>query len=125
MEASLSDIFAGSLSLASFRGNGLVDGIFPVLAFAVPVTDCFFAIFRRIMGGRSPFSPDMEHFHHRLMAKGFTHGRAVLALWTISLCCSLLAIASSFGKADQLFAVFVCFGFGVFILLKVPRLFPF
>ena len=116
----------GTLSLlASFRGNGLVDGIFPVLAFAVPVTDCFFAIFRRIMGGRSPFSPDMEHFHHRLMAKGFTHGRAVLALWTISLCCSLLAIASSFGKADQLFAVFVCFGFGVFILLRYLGYFRF
>jgi UDP-GlcNAc:undecaprenyl-phosphate GlcNAc-1-phosphate transferase len=116
----------GCLSLlVSFRANGIVDGIFPVLAFAVPVTDCLFAIFRRIMGGRSPFSPDMEHFHHRLMAKGLSHGRAVLALWTISLCCSLLAIASAFGKADQLFAVFVFFGLGVFILLRYLGYFRF
>ena len=48
---------AGCLTLlASFREGGVLDGIFPVLAFAVPITDCFFAIFRRMMRGRSPFS---------------------------------------------------------------------
>ena len=67
---------AGCLTLlSSFREGGVLDGIFPVLAFAVPILDCIFAIFRRMMRGRSPFSPDMEHFHHRLMAKGLSHGK--------------------------------------------------
>jgi hypothetical protein len=117
---------AGCLTLlASFRDIGLLDGIFPVLAFAVPILDCFFAIFRRTMRGRSPFSPDMEHFHHRLMAKGLSHGKAVLAMWTISFCCSLVAIAAAFGKGDQLFAVFVFFGLGGFILLRYLGYFRF
>jgi UDP-GlcNAc:undecaprenyl-phosphate GlcNAc-1-phosphate transferase len=117
---------AGCLTLlASFRDGGVLDGIFPVLAFAVPILDCVFAIFRRTMRGRSPFSPDMEHFHHRLMAKGLSHGKAVLAMWAMAFSCSLVAIAAAFGKGDQLFAVFVFFGLGGFILLRYLGYFRF
>ena len=117
---------AGCLSLlASFREGNIVNGIFPVLAFAVPILDCVFSIFRRTMRGRSPFSPDMEHFHHRLMAKGLSHGKAVLAMWAMAFSCSLVAIASAFGKGDQLFAVFVFFGLGGFILLRYLGYFRF
>ena len=117
---------AGCLTLlASFREGGLIDGIFPVLAFAVPILDCIFAIFRRTMRGRSPFSPDMEHFHHRLMAKGISHGKAVLAMWAMAFSCSLVSIAAAFGKGDQLFAVFVFFGLGGFILLRYLGYFRF
>ena len=117
---------AGCLTLlASFRDGGVLDGIFPVLAFAVPIVDCLFAIFRRTMRGRSPFSPDMEHFHHRLMAKGLSHGKAVLAMWAMAFSSSLVAIAAAFGKGDQLFAVFVFFGLGGFILLRYLGYFRF
>jgi len=77
------------------------------------------------MRGRSPFSPDMEHFHHRLMAKGLSHGKAVLAMWAMAGSCSLVAIAAAFGKGDQLFAVFVFFGMGGFILLRYLGYFRF
>ena len=117
---------AGCLTLlASFREGAVLDGIFPVLAFALPILDCVFAIFRRTMRGRSPFSPDMEHFHHRLMAKGLSHGKAVLAMWAMAFSCSLVAIAAAFGKGDQLFAVFVFFGLGGFILLRYLGYFRF
>jgi UDP-GlcNAc:undecaprenyl-phosphate GlcNAc-1-phosphate transferase len=117
---------AGCLTLlASFREGGMLDGIFPVLAFALPILDCVFAIFRRTMRGLSPFSPDMEHFHHRLMAKGLSHGKAVLAMWAMAGSCSLVAIAAAFGKGDQLFAVFVFFGMGGFILLRYLGYFRF
>ena len=111
--------------LASFREGGVLDGIFPVLAFALPILDSVFAIFRRTMRGRSPFSPDMEHFHHRLMAKGLSHGKAVLAMWAMAGSCSLVAIAAAFGKGDQLFAVFVFFGLGGLILLRYLGYFRF
>jgi UDP-GlcNAc:undecaprenyl-phosphate GlcNAc-1-phosphate transferase len=117
---------AGCLTiLASLRDGGKLDGIFPVLSFAVPILDCIFAIFRRTVRGRSPFSPDMEHFHHRLMTKGLSHGKAVLAMWAMAFSCSLVAIAAAFGKGDQLFAVFVFFGLGGFILLRYLGYFRF
>ena len=47
---------AGCLTLlASFREGGVLDGIFPVLAFAIPILDCVFAIFRRTMRGEVTF----------------------------------------------------------------------
>ena len=117
---------AGCLTLlASFREGGVMDGIFPFLAFALPILDSVFAIFRRILRGRSPFSPDMEHFHHRLMAKGLSHGKAVLAMWAAAFSCSLVAIAAAFGKGDQLFAIFVFFGLAGFVLLRYLGYFRF
>jgi len=105
--------------------EGTINGIFPFLAFALPITDCIFAIVRRILRGRSPFSPDMEHFHHRLMAKGLSHGKAVLAMWTAAFTCSFVAVAAALGKGDQLTALFVFFGFGGFILLRYLGYFRF
>ena len=117
---------AGCLTLlASFRESGMLDGIFPILAFAIPILDCLFAIFRRTMRGRSPFSPDMEHIHHRLMSRGLSHGKAVLAMWAMAFCCSLVAVAAAFGKGDQLVAIFVFFGLGGFIILRYLGYFRF
>ena len=105
--------------------EGTINGIFPFLAFALPITDCIFAIVRRILRGRSPFSPDMEHFHHRLMDKGLSHGKAVLAMWAAAFTCSFVAVAAALGKGDQLTALFVFFGFGGFILLRYLGYFRF
>ena len=80
--------------------------------------DCTFAIIRRMLRGRSPFSPDMDHFHHRLMAKGLSHGKAVLAMWAAAFTCSGVAVAAGLGKGDQLTALLVFFGLGGFILLR-------
>ena len=68
----------------------------------------------------------MEHFHASLsMAKGLSHGKAVLAIWAMAGSCSLVAIAAAFGKGDQLVAVFVFFGMGGFILLRYLGYFRF
>lgn len=117
---------AGCLCLlGSVSGEKTINGIFPFLAFALPVMDCLFAIFRRMLRGRSPFSPDMEHFHHRLMAKGLSHGKAVLAMWAAAVSCSFVAVAAALGKGDQLTALFVFFGLGGFILLRYLGYFRF
>ena len=117
---------AGCLCLmGSLSAEGTINGVFPFLAFALPVTDCMFAIIRRMLRGRSPFSPDMEHFHHRLMAKGLSHGKAVLAMWAAAFICSGVAVAAGLGNADQLTALLVFFGLGGFILLRYLGYFRF
>jgi UDP-GlcNAc:undecaprenyl-phosphate/decaprenyl-phosphate GlcNAc-1-phosphate transferase len=104
--------------MGSFRATGAIDGLFPILAFLVPVADCLFAIVRRTLRGRSPFSPDMEHFHHRLMERGLSHGKAVLALWAAAACSAAVAVGAAFGRGDQLTALFVAFGLVGFVLLR-------
>ena len=117
---------AGCFSLmVSFRGDGIIDGLFPVLAFFIPVADCVFAIVRRTLRGRSPFLADMEHFHHRLMARGLSHGKAVLVLWSAALCCAFVSVGSAFGRGDQLTALLVTFGLAGFVLLRYLGYFRF
>ena len=42
------------------------------------------AIIRRVKAGRSPFSADREHLHHRIMRMGVSQQRTtvILYLWT-------------------------------------------
>jgi UDP-GlcNAc:undecaprenyl-phosphate/decaprenyl-phosphate GlcNAc-1-phosphate transferase len=47
----------------------------------VPALDMALAIVRRTRAGRSPFSPDKMHLHHRLLQIGHSHRRAVLLIY--------------------------------------------
>lgn len=60
----------------------------PVLApflILFPVLDCLVLIVRRLHMGRSPFSADRGHLHHRMLDAGFTHGQLVCTLLAMSL----------------------------------------
>ena len=39
------------------------------------------AVIRRTRAGRSPFAPDKQHLHHRLLEIGHSQRRAVLIMW--------------------------------------------
>lgn len=47
-----------------------------VWILAVPISDSLSLMVRRVMRGRSPFSPDREHLHHLLGEAGLSAGRA-------------------------------------------------
>jgi UDP-GlcNAc:undecaprenyl-phosphate/decaprenyl-phosphate GlcNAc-1-phosphate transferase len=59
----------------------------PLLVLAVPILDTSFVVLKRLKYGRSPFSPDQNHFYHRFMRIGFTQRRtaAYLHLWALLL----------------------------------------
>ncbi|WP_352426143.1 glycosyltransferase family 4 protein [Aminomonas paucivorans] len=51
-----------------------------VLVGGVPVLDTCVAMGRRILLGRSPFSPDRGHAHHRLLDRGVSKGTTLALL---------------------------------------------
>lgn len=53
----------------------------PVTLLVVPIADLVLAVIRRTRAGRSPFSPDKQHLHHRLLEIGHSQRRAVLIMW--------------------------------------------
>jgi UDP-GlcNAc:undecaprenyl-phosphate GlcNAc-1-phosphate transferase len=55
--------------------------ILPISILIVPFADLVLAVIRRTRAGRSPFAPDKEHLHHRLLEIGHSHRRAVLLMW--------------------------------------------
>jgi UDP-GlcNAc:undecaprenyl-phosphate GlcNAc-1-phosphate transferase len=64
-----------------------------LLIFALPLADAATAFLRRAAKGKNPFSPDREHFHHKLVDRGFSHKEASLILSLISLALCSIAVA--------------------------------
>jgi UDP-GlcNAc:undecaprenyl-phosphate/decaprenyl-phosphate GlcNAc-1-phosphate transferase len=59
----------------------------PAIAIAIlilPLYDTGSALARRLWHGRSPFSPDKNHIHHRLLRLGWSHTRATLMLLAVN-----------------------------------------
>ena len=69
----------------SSDGNSFFVAVLPVLLpvslLMVPVADLVLAVVRRTRAGRSPFAPDKQHLHHRLLEIGHSQRRAVLIMW--------------------------------------------
>lgn len=68
----------------------------PILALGVPIFDTLLSMTRRVLQGRSPFSADREHIHHRLLALGLPHRKAVLMLYGVTIIASLIGLAMMF-----------------------------
>lgn len=54
------------------------------LFLAVPLIDTTFAVIRRLLRGKSPFTADKGHLHHLLLSLGIPHPFAVKILVTVS-----------------------------------------
>ncbi|MFC7493714.1 MULTISPECIES: glycosyltransferase family 4 protein [unclassified Nocardioides] len=67
-------------SQASFLPT-LLPLLLPVSLLIVPIIDLVLAVVRRTRAGRSPFAPDKQHLHHRLLEIGHSHRRAVLIMY--------------------------------------------
>ncbi|MGO1434863.1 MAG: MraY family glycosyltransferase, partial [Canibacter sp.] len=74
--------------------------ILPVAVLALPLMDFTLAVLRRLRAGKSPFSADRKHLHHRLLDYGHSHVQAVCIfyLWTavISFVCLLVFVLQSY-----------------------------
>ena len=56
----------------------------PVLAMAIlcyPLVDTIRVFFLRVIKGKSPFSADKNHIHHKLLSFGFSHRKTVIILY--------------------------------------------
>ena len=108
-------LFLGyTLSLISISGvmkvHTLVSFIIPLSIFALPIFDTTFAILRRVIHGRSPFSPDRGHLHHRLLDMGLNQKQTVAILYSV---CALLGLSAVLFTSEKLWRA------GVIILAAV------
>ncbi|MCS6824520.1 MAG: undecaprenyl/decaprenyl-phosphate alpha-N-acetylglucosaminyl 1-phosphate transferase [Cytophagaceae bacterium] len=69
----------------------------PAMAMAIliiPITDTLRVFFLRVINGKSPFSPDKNHIHHRLIGLGFSQIAVVALLCTINMIIVVLMLLS-------------------------------
>ncbi len=74
-----------------FKLHTVISFLVPLSIFALPLLDTTVAIIRRVAHGKSPFSPDRGHLHHKLVDMGFTQKNAVRILYAI---CALLGLVA-------------------------------
>ena len=86
--ASSTITLTGRVSFGALESADVFPTLLPLLlpfaVLAVPFADLLLAVVRRTRARRSPFAPDKQHLHHRLLEIGHSQRRAVLIMygWT-------------------------------------------
>ncbi len=93
----------------------------PVLILVVPMADLALAVLRRTRAGRSPFAPDKQHLHHRLLEIGHSHRRAVLIMWAWA---GLIAFATVISGLYTGPPVWISLGVAFLVTLVLTFLLP-
>ncbi|MFV2057614.1 MAG: glycosyltransferase family 4 protein [Thiohalomonadales bacterium] len=63
--------------------NTAVSVALPLLLLGLPLLDTLIVMAQRVYEGRSPFKPDSNHIHHKLLAVGFDHYEAVGIIYVV------------------------------------------
>lgn len=76
-------------------GPTLLPLLLPFAVLAIPLADLVLAVLRRALSGRSPFAPDREHLHHRLLSAGNSHSKTALIMysWTAAVAIPVTVLA--------------------------------
>lgn len=89
----------GRVDPSSFSESVLWPTLLPLLlpaaVIAVPLLDVALAVVRRTRARRSPFAPDKQHLHHRLLEMGHSQRRAVglMHAWTALIAFTAVSLA--------------------------------
>ena len=114
-------MFLGT-TLAVLAILGTAKVIVALLVLGVPIIDTFWVIVRRLSRGRSPFSPDLGHIHHRLLDLGLSQRSTVLVIYAI---CALLGVVSLIASAEAVAYTFLAAGVGfglvLFLIAREPK----
>jgi UDP-GlcNAc:undecaprenyl-phosphate GlcNAc-1-phosphate transferase len=82
------------------RSGGAISPFIILPILGLPVLDTALVMVLRLRERRSPFSPDRNHIHHRLLAGGLSHREAVAAIYLVQT--TLVASAIVFAEQGDL-----------------------
>jgi acetyl-CoA carboxylase carboxyl transferase subunit alpha len=106
-------------------GDPYILGAAPAIAVAVlilPLYDTLSVIMRRILRGRSPFSPDKTHIHHQLLRCGLSHSSTTGVLIGVNLL--FICVAFGFNRCGLFTVLLLEFVLAVvfsLVLFLLPR----
>jgi UDP-GlcNAc:undecaprenyl-phosphate/decaprenyl-phosphate GlcNAc-1-phosphate transferase len=111
-------MFVGyTLAVLSILGTAKV--AVALLVLGVPIIDTFWIIVRRLATGRSPFTPDRGHIHHRLLNLGLSHSQTVLVIYAMCIALSVMTfLLSGTGQLYAFLGLALAFGLVVFLLTR-------
>lgn len=63
------------------QGESIYSPVLPLFLLGTPVLDTAMVIYERIQSGNSPFKPDKNHLHHKLLRAGLSQEQAVISIY--------------------------------------------
>jgi len=116
----------GQLDPNVVPGPTFVPALLPILlpaaVMAVPLLDMLLAVVRRTRAGRSPFAPDKQHLHHRLLEIGHSQRRAVLLMYAWTGLLAFTAVSLAFVPAAVATIWFICGAAALWVAVRWPAL---
>ncbi len=93
--------------------------VLPFSCLALPMIDMIMAVVRRTAAGRSPFSADKQHLHHRLLQIGHSKQRAVLImyLWATLISAAVILVTVTPPHRPPILVAMAACGLWLLILL--------
>jgi UDP-GlcNAc:undecaprenyl-phosphate GlcNAc-1-phosphate transferase len=92
---------------------GYIPILLPFAILIIPLLDFGLAVLRRVSAGKSPFSADRKHLHHRLLDMGHSHLHAVLLFYAWTLIASVGLLSFLFISPWWWPALFIIVAFGI------------
>ncbi|HTY92808.1 MAG TPA: MraY family glycosyltransferase [Steroidobacteraceae bacterium] len=112
----------GALSLLATQSlDSDLSAALPILLLGLPILDTLTVMTTRIRAGKSPFTADKNHLHHRLLAIGFSHRESVAVVYLLQVGLVLLAYFMRFEADLEVVAVFCVFAAVVLGLLHLAK----
>lgn len=110
----------GALALLATQGETCaLSAALPLLLLGLPIMDTLTVMLTRIRAGRSPFSADRNHLHHRLLNLGFEHHEAVFLIYLLQVTLVLLAWFLRFELDSEIIVAFGVFAGGLLWILQL------
>ena len=87
----------------------------PIVSFGLPILDTSLSILRRLISGRSVFTADREHIHHKLLQHGLSHRQVVIVLYGVSAGFAMLSLFLLWPTGSSLGLVLAVLGTGIWM----------
>ncbi len=87
----------------------------PITALAIPISDTFMAVIRRMLKRSSIFTADKKHIHHRLLSTGLEQKQIVLFMYLVTLYLGIFAFLFVLIPEKYALILLVLLGLGLFM----------
>lgn len=98
-----------TLSLGLTQGHTPLSHMLPLLLLGFPVLDTLTVMTERMVNGKSPFTADKNHLHHKLMGLGLYHTEAVFLIYVMQAILVTFAFVFRFYSGWLLLCLYLVF----------------
>ena len=102
--------------------NSAMSPLIPLFILGLPILDTMAVMGQRIYEGRSPFSPDKNHIHHKLLDIGFDHYEAVFIIYLVQSVLISVAYFMMYESDALLLIIYIGVSICVFGAFNIARI---